>query len=126
MYSGSDLKDNKKLTSCHEPDLVSSFLAFAARLPDTSDTKFILDCRNKLVHDPQFTIDPKALEGLLKSTKHYLDKDRIGQYAMHTGIDVENRLASTEAHDRGHFAMRWDPEAETTAQPNPEGKLREV
>jgi len=116
----SDLKDDKRLSACHLPYLISIFLAFAEKLPDEMDGKearLIRDYRNKLAHDPVFARNPEEVKEFLRLTQHYVDKGLLGQYTMHVGADVESRLASTEAHERGHSAIRWDPEAGPNAQP---------
>jgi hypothetical protein len=115
----SDLKDDKKITGGHLPYLISIFLVFAERLPDEIDEKeaaLIQDYRNKIAHDPLFRRNQKDVEEFLRLAKRYVDKGWMGSYATYVGADVESRLASTEAHDRGHAAFHRGL-SEPSAQP---------
>lgn len=106
----SDPNDENEIKFTGLPYLIRIFLAFADRLPEELGEKAaaaIRDYRNRLVHDSVFARDPCEVEEFLRLTDRYLEKGRRVRYAMHVGVDVESRLKSTEAHERGHAAVPW-------------------
>lgn len=118
----SDPNDENEIKFTGLPYLIRIFLAFADRLPEELGEKAaaaIRDYRNRLAHDSVFARDPGEVEEFLRLTDRYLDKSRRVRYAMHVGADVESRLKSAEAHERGHAAIPWAHISRTKDQPKP-------
>jgi hypothetical protein len=116
----SDLKNDEKFEYSYLPQLISIFMVYAQKLSGSSDPKMatmLRDLRNRLTHDPAFAVNPEDMEQFLSLTDQYMNKAGHYGYTTHVGLDVESRLVSVKAHERGHAAIPWKGTAGSTNQP---------